>query len=98
MKKPILDNSITGVITGLLLPLITFYLIYRFMMPSGTLPEFVEKGDKADALTKFMSLAMLPNLLLFFIFIWLKRDFAAKGVLAATIIMALVVVVIKFVV
>ena len=91
------DEPLTGWITGLILPPLTFYLIWAFWASHRTFMEFITTAIKANVLTKFLSLAVLPNLLLFFIFIWTKRDFAAKGVLYATFATAIVIVALKFI-
>ena len=43
-----------------------------------------------------LSLAALPNLFVFFVFIKKKQDYRARGVLMATILTALVTFVLKF--
>jgi hypothetical protein len=91
------DEPLTGWITGLLLPPLTFFLIWYIWAQHRTFLEFITTAIRANVLTKFLSLAALPNLLLFFIYIWTKRDFAAKGVLYATFITALVIVALKFI-
>ena len=45
---------------------------------------------------KVMSLAAIPNLFVFFIFIKKKQDYKAKGVLLATILIAFTTLVLKF--
>ena len=91
------DEPLTGWITGLILPPLTFFLIWYLWAHQHTFVEFITTAIKANVLTKFLSLAVLPNLLLFFIYIWSKRDFAAKGVLYATFVTALVIVALKFI-
>ncbi len=91
------DEPLTGWVTGLILPPLTFFLIWYIWASHRTFGEFITTAIKANVLTKFLSLAVLPNLLLFFIFIWSKRDFAAKGVLYATFVTALVIVALKFI-
>ncbi len=90
------DEPLTGWITGLILPPLTFYLIWYFWDQYRTFGEFITTAIRINVLTKFLSLAVLPNLLLFFVFIWTKRDLAAKGVLWATFITALVITALKF--
>ncbi len=90
------DEPLTGWITGLLLPPLTFFLIWYFWGQHRSFWEFVTTAIRINVLTKFLSLAVLPNLLLFFIYIWTKRDLAAKGVLWATFVTALVIVALKF--
>lgn len=91
------DEPLTGWITGLILPPLTFLVIWYLVNPHESFIHFVTTAIKANVLTKFLSLAVLPNLLLFFIYIWSKRDFAAKGVLYATFVTALVIVALKFI-
>lgn len=45
---------------------------------------------------KVLSLAAIPNLFVFFIFIKKKQDYRAKGVLLTTILIALTTLVLKF--
>ncbi len=45
---------------------------------------------------KILSLAAIPNLFVFFIFIKKKQDNRAKGVLFATILIALTTLILKF--
>ena len=45
---------------------------------------------------KVLSLAAIPNLFVFFIFIKKKQDYKAKGVLLATILIAFTTLVLKF--
>jgi hypothetical protein len=47
-------------------------------------------------LSKLLSLSAIPNLLLFFVFIWTNRPFSARGVIFATLVVALVMLVLKF--
>ncbi len=51
---------------------------------------------EGDLYGKVLSLAAIPNLFVFFIFIKKKQDNRAKGVLIATILTALTTLIIKF--
>ena len=76
-------------------------------MPNGTLLGFwIVKSDRGlvdflvqfqqmGMLSKVVSLAVIPNLLLFFIFIWTNRNFAARGVIFATLILAFFMLILK---
>lgn len=55
--------------------------------------KLIEKGDLYG---KILSLAAIPNLFVFFIFIRKKQDNRAKGVLLATILVALTTLILKF--
>jgi len=62
------------------------------------LGAYVQKVIGAGVLTKFMSLAVIPNLLVFFIFIWQELLKAARGTLAATFVSAFLVLLVKILV
>ena len=51
---------------------------------------------EGDLYGKVLSLAAIPNLFVFFIFIKKKQDSRAKGVLLATILIALTTLILKF--
>jgi heme/copper-type cytochrome/quinol oxidase subunit 4 len=53
-------------------------------------------GD-GDLYGKILSIAAIPNLFVFFIYIKKKQDNRAKGVLMATIFVALITLILKFV-
>ncbi|WP_299057199.1 hypothetical protein [uncultured Polaribacter sp.] len=54
------------------------------------------KVQQGQLFGKLLSLAAIPNLLVFFVFIKKNQDNRAKGVLLATILIALTTLVIKF--
>ena len=58
--------------------------------------ETIEMIQKNDVLGPVITLAALPNLFVFFIFLKKKQDYRAKGVLIATIVTALVTFALKF--
>ena len=63
-----------------------------------TFAEYFQKLVDRDILTKFLSLSVIPNLLIFYIFI--RKDFlkSARGTLAATFIVAFAILLIKLLV
>ena len=58
--------------------------------------ETLKMIGEGDLYGKVLSLAAIPNLFVFFIFIKKKQDNRAKGVLIATILTALTTLIIKF--
>ena len=92
-RKP--DNMWLGLIPGLVLPLLTFFIIGQLRY-DGSFREFLSHFQATGMLSKVVSLAALPNLLLFFIFIWTERNYAARGVIFATLLVALVMLILKF--
>lgn len=90
-----LDSMAFGLISGLVLPMASLLIIWlvRYDMALG---EFLSSFQRIGALSKIVSLSVIPNLLLFFLFIWTMRTFSARGVIFATLVVALVMLVLKF--
>lgn len=90
-----LDSMGLGLICGLLLPLLTLIVLWQVRYDMG-LAEFLSSFQRIGALSKIISLSVIPNLLLFFVFIWTNRSFSARGVIFATLIVAMIMLLIKF--
>ena len=85
-----------GVAGGLLAPLLGFGVVYLVAFRGMSFSEYLNLLAYHKQLSAVISLSVIPNLLLFFIFIWLNYLYSARGVLAATLVFAGVVVVTKF--
>lgn len=70
-----------------------FYLEYFSQYDFYETLDFIKEGN---LLGKVITLAAIPNLFVFFIFIKKKQDYRARGVLLATILLALFTLVLKF--
>ena len=92
------NNLRIGLILGVLAPLLGFIVIYGVAFRGMSLSEYVDLLIYNKKLSSIISLSVIPNLLLFFIFIWLNYLYSARGVLASTLIFALVVVITKFII
>jgi hypothetical protein len=90
------NNIKLGLALGLLAPVITFFAFYFIRYPLLDLVKYIDFVFKQHVLSPLMSLCGIPNLLIFFVFIWRDFYFSARGVLLATFILAVVVFVIKF--
>ncbi len=91
------DNAWLGLIGGFVLTLIgflAFYLINQEEFPGFS--NFIKALTLTDMFPSVLSLSALPNLLLFFIFIWTKRNRSAKGVLTAVMMLAILVAILRF--
>lgn len=84
-----------GLIPGIILPLITLIIIWVIKYDGGFL-QFLKEFQRFGLLSKVVSLAAIPNLLLFFLFVWTDRTFSSRGVIFATLILAFVMLVLKF--
>jgi len=87
-----------GLIIGLILPILTSWLIFYFRFGNSlSLNEFVQGLLQAHGFTKLLSLSVLPNLIVFLIAIKLERLLAARGIVTATLVYAIAVIVLRFV-
>jgi hypothetical protein len=93
-RKP-LDLPVTGFLAGFLVPLIIFFIIYFFRESNIPIDEYVRSLTRLNALVKLGSLCVFANLLVFMGFIKMNYDRAARGVLGATIIYAVVILIVK---
>jgi len=89
------DSLLSGLIPGIVFPLIVLVVIWAIQSEDG-LFDFLQRFQRHNVLSKMVSLAALPNLLLFFLFIWTDRTFSARGVIFATLVLAFVMLVLKF--
>ena len=89
-------NSLwSGFIPGLILPLLVLLLIWA-VRSHQDLGTFLKVFQRDGYLAKVLSLSVVPNLLLFYIFIWTRRTFSARGVILATLVVAGIMLVLKF--
>lgn len=84
-----------GLIPGILLPAGSLLIIWAVRFDGGFF-EFLGKFQQLGLLSKVLSLSTIPNLLLFFLFLWFNRSFSARGVIFATLVLAFVMLVLKF--
>jgi hypothetical protein len=106
MKKPFLNTFLFGLIAGLIIEIIAFYII---LMLNKSIIGYTERSvfdflsylmdyDEGRSLIipKLLSLSAIAGLLLFFIFIWTDRLKSARGVIASAFILGIAVVILKF--
>jgi len=96
MKTPKrFDTMWWGLIPGIILPLTTLIIIWAVQYDGGFI-QFLKEFQQFGLLSKVVSLAAIPNLLLFFLFIWTDRTFSSRGVIFATLLLAFLMLVLKF--
>ena len=91
-----LNKMYVGLVLGLLVPLIVLYIFNLIAFDDLSPGEFLRNLINNRKLSAVISLGVIPNLLVFFIFIWLNYLYSARGVLAVTLVFALLVVITKF--
>ena len=96
MSEKKFDTLLTGLILGLILPTLTLVGFWIVKSDRGFV-DFLVYFQEMKMLSKMVSLTAIPNLLLFFLFIWTKRNFSARGVVFATLLLAFVMLILKIV-
>jgi hypothetical protein len=90
------DHFLTGFISGLIAPLIGFYIYYlisfRYMGFQSYVARLTELGLEAGVI----SLSLIANLVVFFYFIRIKADGSARGVIGATFTYGMLIVCLKY--
>lgn len=101
VKKPSvsrlkLDTTLLGLIIGILAPLLMmvgYYFIYRSYM---TLDSFIRFICFGGTLSARISLCVIINLGIFFLFIYKEKYNSARGIIIATFLYAGLIVYLKF--
>jgi len=97
MQKPELNSQTAGIIAGIILPLVSFIIFYFFRYRDVPFFEFLNTIYSRRVLSPFLSLNILPNLIIFYLFI--RKDYLlpARGVLLATLLFAVIVLIFKII-
>ena len=96
MTRKRFDSMWHGLIPGLILPPLALVIFWWVKSDLG-LWNFLVRFQFMGMLPKVLSVVTVPNLLLFFVCIWTQRNFAARGVIFATLVMAFVMLILKFI-
>ncbi len=86
-----------GAIMGIIVAFISFIMIYFLREPDMIFMEYIRTLYFLRILPKLMSLCLLPNLLLFFVFMRIEHLRAAQGVILSLFIIGLPIVILKFI-
>ena len=84
-----------GILIGLLATAIGFYLYVEFAL-KGSFLEALEVIRQKKLYGMVLSIAAIPNLLVFFTFIKRKQDYEARGVMIATFLVAFLILLSQF--
>jgi hypothetical protein len=85
-----------GLILGIGWPVMVMVVFYFLKFANYPLAIFFDQLVELKLFSKFVSICVYPNLLLFFIFIWKNLLYTARGILMATIILGFLVIILKF--
>jgi hypothetical protein len=92
------DKVLTGVISGLVFPFIVGITIYLFSSGHQSLHSYLVRIADSSIITHSITLCVFPNILIFMIFNRFDMLRATRGVLAMTIVWAVIVFGVKFLV
>jgi len=90
-----MDKSLVGFLAGFSVPVVIFLAVYLFGEKNVSFSNYVKSLWHLQALVKLGSLCVFANLLVFMGFIKINYERAARGVLGATIIYALTILISK---
>lgn len=90
------DKLANGVIAGLILPLLTALIIFLCAQGDPSLKEWLKKIADADIVVKIITLCVVPDVFIFLFFNHFDMLRASKGVLGMTIVWAVAVFGVKF--
>jgi hypothetical protein len=90
------DKLLTGLIGGLLFPFAVGIVIYLFTSGHMSVGSYLSGIVNSDIITHSITLCVFPNIFIFLLFNRLDMLRASRGVLAITIVWAIIVFGIKF--
>lgn len=86
-----LDSVGLGLVAGIVIPLFSLLLFYSTNFTKVPFVFFLQHTAQIEVLPKLISLCGIPNLGIFFLFIWRNHYFSARGVIIATLILTVIV-------
>lgn len=87
----------TGIISGIVLPVIVYFIMYFAKIQDIRFTLFSNKLVIGNIIPIIISHCILPNLLLFFVFNGFNWLQASKGVLGTTVVLTVIIFAIKLV-
>jgi hypothetical protein len=91
------DTLTTGIISGVVLPVIVYFFLYYSKIQDVRFTLFSHHLVIANIIPVIISHCILPNLLLFFVFNGLNWMQSSKGVLGTTVVLTIAIFAIKLI-
>jgi uncharacterized membrane protein len=88
---------IIGLITGFIANISGLVLAILFLHEDPSIIEVIAKSFEERLLSKLISLGAIMNLFVFFVYIKKRQENRAKGVLMATIIIAIITIILNLI-
>lgn len=86
-----------GIIMGLFTSFLISFLVFVSTNPGFTFADYFNIYVNGKLLAPILSVALLGNLGLFFLFLKLEKDMISRGILASTMIIGVMIFVLKFI-
>ena len=96
-SKMIKKEIFIGFFVGFLANTVGLILAILFLHEDPSIIEIIVKSFEEELLSKLISLGAIMNLLVFFVYIKKKQNYRAKGVLMATIAIALITLILNII-
>ena len=90
------DKILTGVVSGFILPVLTAFIMFLFSKGDPSIAEWITRVTEANITTHVITLSAFTNIIIFLVFNYFDMLKAARGVLGITIVWAILVFGIKF--
>jgi hypothetical protein len=90
-----IDAFWVGFLIGLIAPIIIFFAYYKLNYDFIQFNSFVADAFMKSVFAPLLSLCVIINLGLFYLFYWKYLNYAARGVIGATFVYAFIVFIIK---
>ena len=91
-----INNFKLGLLLGIIAPLLSILVIYFIQFTEYNFSELIDFLVRKNFFTKIVSLCVIPNLALFFLFLNKNYYYSARGVLISTVLFAVFVFITKF--
>lgn len=89
------DSIPAGILSGILIPLFTAVIIYFFTAAGMSVSSYLSRISATNIVTHAITICVFPNVVIFLLFNRYDMLKACRGVLAVTIVWAIIVFAIK---
>jgi len=90
------DSPYIGLFLGIFIPVIGMFIFYEALFDTLNITEFFEHLERKNRTPQLISLSVVANLGVFFLYIWRKFYYSARGVIIATFIYTIIVLILKY--
>jgi hypothetical protein len=94
-KRNRFDQILVGMLIGLILPVIIFLFVYLVKYSNTDFTVYLQSIWQLKVIYKLIYLCVLSNLPVFLLFLRIKHERAARGVVAATFVYAFMILIVQ---